>query len=89
MALPRGREAALATSELTLCVVVVRVSAVKGRLLSSVDRGQLAGASRGSNFPAVYLALNYMRKLSDGTMELSSVRELKSLIRSRQLTPSK
>lgn len=29
----------------------------------------------GSNFPAAYLALNYMHKLSDGTMELSSVRE--------------
>lgn len=45
MALPRGREAALATSELALRVVVARASAVKGRLLSSVDRGQLVGAS--------------------------------------------
>lgn len=45
MALPRGREAALAASKLALCVVVVYMSAVKGRLLSSVDRGQLVGAS--------------------------------------------
>lgn len=45
MALPRGREAALATSELALRVAVAPASAVKGRLLSSVDRGQLVGAS--------------------------------------------
>jgi len=45
MALPRGREAVLATSELELRVVVERVSTAKGRLLSSVDRGQLVGAS--------------------------------------------
>lgn len=45
MALPRGREAALATSELALRVVVARVSTVEGRLLSSVDRGQLVWAS--------------------------------------------
>lgn len=35
----------LATSRLALRIVVAHVSAVKGRLLSSVDRGQLVGAS--------------------------------------------
>lgn len=56
MALPRGREAALATSELALRVVVARASAVKGRLLSSVDRGQLVGASEEAiSLPSIWL----------------------------------